>query len=52
MISRDRIRLFKIGEKVDSDHLPLEIGIIEEEGRNLEQEQEKIEEEEEIEVVI
>jgi len=49
---RDRIRLFKIGEKVDSDHLPLEIEIVEEEGRKPEQEQEKIEEEEEIEVVI
>jgi len=48
---RDRIRTFKIGEK-DSDHLSLEIEIIEEGGRNLEQEQEKIEEEEEIEVVI
>jgi len=37
---------------MDSNHLPLEIEIIEEEGRNLEQEQEKIEKEEEIEVVI
>jgi len=48
---RDRIELFKIGEKVDSDHLPLELEILEEEERSPEQEQEKIEEEEEREVV-
>jgi len=46
---RDRIRLFRIGEKVD--HLTLKIEIVEG-GRNLNQEQEKIREEEEIEVVI
>jgi len=48
---RDRIKSFKIGEKMDSDHLLLEIEIIEEGGRNLKQEHEKIKEEEELEVV-
>jgi len=49
---RDRIRSFRIGEKIDSDHLPLEIEIIDEEGRSPGQEQEKIEEKKEIEIII
>ena len=45
---RDKICNFRIGDRVDSDHLPLEMEVIEEEGRDLEEEEERKKEEMEI----
>jgi len=48
----DRIRKFKLGERVDSDHLPLEVELSTEEERTQEEERKRKAEEEEREITI
>jgi len=48
----DRIRKFKVGERVASDHLPLEVELSTEEERTQEEERTRKAEEEEREIIV